>query len=444
MPAGAIWALFAGYRIWRSVSGPPWQWQDSATYIAAARHPLLSVAFLAGQRAPVVPLLWKLTGTPESYVVTQTVLAVAAWSVLALTVARLARPGWAATVAGTAVLGFATCWKVLEWDWSVLSESVSLSCVALIAAATIWLSRRFSLPRAATLVAACVVYEGARDQAIWAAGATGIGLVAWAALRGEQPSRRPAARGNRRSPRRLAALGLVLLATAGLGEAGAAYSGRNVVNVEDVFVVRIFPFPSRVAWFARHGMPQSASLDALARTTPAKPGKAEVVGPDLQASSWAPLAGWFDHRAEVTFLEFVATHPGYDLTTPFRRPELTFNDAGGNLAFYGVVGNGTRSFLPVLPALLFPSWPVEAALAAGSLALVALRRRHDPELLAALAALALTGALSMLIAWQGDGMEVARHTVEGSVQVRLAVLVLALLAVLPLRDRSEPNRAGLS
>jgi hypothetical protein len=426
--AAGAWGAFAGYRIWRTVDGPPWIWQDSRSYIAAAHPPALSMAFLAGHRPPVVPLLWKVTGSPEAYVVTQTVLAVLAWSFLAWSVSRLVRAGWPAIVAGVAVLGFASCWQIIEWDWSVLSESISLSAVAVIVASIIWLARRFTLPRAAALVIACVVYEGARDQATWAVGAAALGVLAYTAVRSFRPRRAPV----HATIRSLIALGLVLLASAGLTGAGAAHAKRNVINVEDVFDVRVFPFPHRVAWFARNGMPQAATIDTLASEVSASPGQAKVVGPNLQTPSWSPLERWFESRAETTFIYYVLTHPGYDLTAPFQRPELTYNNANGQLAFYGDINNGTRRFLPVLPAVLFPSWQTEAAIAIGASALLAARHRLRPSLVTALAIIALTGLASMLIAWQGDGMEVARHTIEGNVQTRLGVLVLVLVSALPL------------
>lgn len=444
--AGAtVWGLFAGYRIWRTVAGPALQWQDSTTYEAASRHPVASLAFLAGQRAPVAPLLWKLTGNPGTYVVTQAVIAVVAWSVLAATVARLVRPGWPALVAWTATLGFATCWQIVEWDWSVLSESISLSAVAVIAASTIWCWERLTLPRAATLVVACVAYEEARDQAIWAVGATSVVILVYCGARAIAGRRRrpPRASPTPAATSAVAALALVLLATAALAEAGAAYANRNAVNLEDVFYVRVLPFPQRVAWFADHGMPEAGALDAVARASTAPAGRAKVVAPDLASPDWAPLRTWFETRAETTFLGYVATHPVFDLTAPFRRPQLSFNDADGNLAFYGGFGHreGNRSTLPVLASLLWPPWDIDAVVAAGAVAVLSVRRRWPRRLLAAAATLAATGAVSMLIAWQGDGMEVARHTVEGNAETRVALLLLAIVAVLPASNPEPAARA---
>ncbi len=433
--AVAVWGLFAGYRVWRTVAGPAWMWQDSASYVAVSRHRIFSLAFLAGRRAPLVPLVWKLAASPATFVVAQTVIAVAAWTLLAATVATTVRAGWPALVAAAATLGFASCWQVLEWDWSVLSESLSLSAVAVIASATIWLLRRFSLPRAAVLVAACALYEAARDQAIWSVGLAAAGLVAYAAVRAATRARPGAAR-------HALGLGLVLLATAGLGEVGAAHAGRNIVNVEDVFVVRVFPDPPRVAWFARHGMPQSGAVEVLARATHAPPGQAKVVAPDLTSPFWAPLARWFAAHSELAYIHFLATHPLYDLTAPLHRPALTYNNADGNLAFYGDIHNHTRNFLPVLPDVFFPPWQTEAAIAIAALTLLARRGRQPPHLIASLATIALTGTLSALIAWNGDGMEIVRHTIEGNVQTRLAILIAALAALLPPPDtRDEPAPA---
>jgi hypothetical protein len=51
------------------------------------------------------------------------------------------------------------------------------------------------------------------------------------------------------------------------------------------------------------------------------------------------------------------------------------------------------------------------------------------------------GVLAMLIAWQGDGQEVPRHTVEGFAEVRVCVLVMAVVGVLravPVGQRGRP------
>jgi hypothetical protein len=429
------WVVFAGYRIWRTVAGPPWIWSDSRTYIAAARAPFASTALLAGPRPPLAPILWKLTGTAESYVLTQTIIGVITWTVLALTVAHLVRRGWPALLAGVVVLAFASCWPVLEWDWSVLSESISLSAVALITASAIWLARRVTTPRALMLVLACTLYEGARDQAIWIVGISGIGACACVSL---AAAVHPPSASSRRTHRGILIIGIVLITIAGAAEAGAAHAHRNVVNVEDVFDVRVFPYPARVAWFADHGMPQATGLDRLAHLTTAGRGQAKVVAPDLAAAIWKPLRRWFSTSSQAVFVEYLASDPLYALTAPFQRPELTYNNANGNLAFYGDINNGTRTFLPLLAHIFFPSWQIVTTIGVAAMTVVTIRKGQR-RLVVPLVALLLTGLIGMLVAWQGDGTEIARHAVEGNIQSRIVVLVFLLIALLAPADPSNSS-----
>src|SRR6185503_14851161 len=91
----------------------------------------------SGVRPPVAPLLWRITGTPTSFIVVQTLIAIAAWCFLAWVAAMVARPGWPRLVSGAAVLAFACSMPVVIWDRSVLSESLSFSALALVFATAI-------------------------------------------------------------------------------------------------------------------------------------------------------------------------------------------------------------------------------------------------------------------------------------------------------------------
>jgi hypothetical protein len=412
------WGLFAAYLIWRVVEGPVLTWQDTTSYMAVARHPFPSAALLGGARAPVEPLLWKLTGTDTRYALTQTLIAIVAWSVLAATVAWRLRSPWRSLLAGVVVLSFASTWQVIEWDWSVLSESISLSALALMFAAILWLVRRVTLPRAAVFLLASLVYAGARDPGIWVVAMLAVIACALALAR--------LIAGGPRRAARTALIGLALLSIAGVTELGAVSSNRNVINVEDVFDVRVFPFPQRIAWFAARGMPQSAALDSLAASAKPNRKSATVIAPHLGGRQWRALSTWFNRKSQVLYLEYLLTHPGYDVTAPFVSPELTFNDANGNLAFYA----GPYTPLPVISTIMFPPGDVIAVLGLLSASLAVARRLTGLAEIRAVVVMAIVGMLAILIAWQGDGMEVARHTIEGNVEVRLAVLVTMLFALL--------------
>jgi hypothetical protein len=420
------WGLFASYLIWRVVQGPVLTWQDTTSYLAVARHPFPSVALLAGARAPVVPLLWKLTGTRTSFALTQTVIAILAWSLLAATVAWCFRSPWRSLLAVVGVLAFASTWQVIEWDWSVLSESISLSAVAVMFAASLWLVRRVTLPRAAVLVAACLVYASARDQGIWVVGIVAMIALVVAVARLIAASPRQASR--------TALLGLALLTVATVTEIGAVSAHRNVINVEEVFYIRVFPFPQRVAWFAARGMPQSAALDSLAATTEPTPGEAKIVAPDLRHRQWHALSVWFSHRSQLLYAEYLLTHPGYDLTAPFSSPELSYNDPVGILAFYA----GPQTPLPVLSTIMFPPFDAVEVIAFLTEVLILTRRLWRIAEIRVMIVMGIVGLLAALIAWHGDGEEIARHTIEGNVEARLAVLLLLSFG-LPWSHRATPR-----
>jgi hypothetical protein len=202
-----------------------------------------------------------------------------------------------------------------------------------------------------------------------------------------------------------------------------------VRNVSDVYLVRVFPYPSRIQWFADHGMPQSDVLLGLARTAKTSAGRAPLIGVNLGDPGLAPLARWIRADGTATYVRWLLTHPDYVLTEPFRRPERTYNNADGQLAFYAA---HDRTDAPLLTTLLSPDWffALAATLATvGGAVVTGVWRRRDWQIVALLGGL---GLAHVLIAWHGDGMEATRHASVGDVQARLAVLV-ALVMLLPRR-----------
>ncbi|MFN8026722.1 MAG: hypothetical protein U0W40_10350 [Acidimicrobiia bacterium] len=413
-------ALFGAYKLWQCLVGDALVWQDSLSYEASASHSWFSRALWAGDRAPLTPVLWKLTGTETSFVVTQTLLSIVAWSVLAVVVGRLARPRWAQLVAGGLVLGFATATPIVQWDRSVLSESLSLSLVALLFAAAIVWARRPGRAEAAVLVTVALLFAAVRDTHIWVIAMLAVALGAYGAWRAT-------GRRNARCATRVAwvaaALGVVVFVT-GWGSASSHRTQQNIVNV---YSVRVFPYADRIDWFADHGMPAARALRARAAQVKGVDGNAPYAGVDTNVPRFAALGRWLRDHGTATYVEWLLTHPGYVVNEPLRRPERTFNNAEGHLTYYGAPD---RTDVSLANTLLFPPWwVVEPA------ALVAVLgawwwRRWRLHAWQMVALLGVIGVAHMLIAWHGDGMEVTRHASIGNVQVRLAILV-ALGMLLP-------------
>jgi len=422
------WCAFTAYLLVQARAGPPLLWNDTTVYRSISTQPLGSRALWAGPRPPLVPLVLKVVGSPEAMVATQAVFAALAWGVLAWTVGGLVPRGWRRVVAGFVVLGFAATLPVVMWNRSVLSESLSLSLLALVFAGFIAVSVRPTWPRIAATVAVCLCFAATRDAQVWTVGmlAVATGVVAvfvWTTYRG--------------SALRVGALALALVGVVAISEWGTLASHRTTPDTADVLYVRVFPYPGRVAWFADHGMPEAERIDRLAGKTPTPPGGVKVVGISQRDPAFAPLERWMDTDAGSTYLLWLATHPWYVISEPLQRPERAFNFAQGDLGFYAPIGDPMRS---PLTSLLWPPVAELTVTAVLALALGWLSGTWRTAPWRTLVLLTLIGVAAMLVAWNGDGQEVTRHTVEGFAQVRLGVWILFTVALLrvPLLDPAGP------
>ena len=227
-------------------------------YIHIASRSLWSKAFWAGPRPPATPLLIDLVGSSSGFLAAQALIAAALVGIPGLDGRPPGRPGMAA---GGGRLGDPRLrhrFPVTLWNRSVLSESLSMSLLALLFATLIWAARRLTWPRVAAATAVCLCFAATRDAQVWTVGLLALAVGAGALL---------AAGRDRGLAIRAGTLALCLAAVVVLTGWGTVSSHRTKQNVADVFYVRIFPFPDRVAWFAAHGMPDQQQIDRLAKAT---------------------------------------------------------------------------------------------------------------------------------------------------------------------------------
>jgi hypothetical protein len=133
-------------------------------YEAVAKHPLISKAFLAGSRPFLIPLIWKFTGTPKSFVGFETLFSVVSWSILAFTVSSKMQGRVGKIVSGLAILAFALAPQIEIWDQGVLSDSMALSFIALLIAEGLLLQRNSNIARYVILSLTLIGFALARDE----------------------------------------------------------------------------------------------------------------------------------------------------------------------------------------------------------------------------------------------------------------------------------------
>lgn len=406
-------------RYWQDHGATPAIWQDSQAYALSARAGWLTSELWAGKRTPAVPLLLKLTSGSGQAMWMQIGIASLCWAALAVVVAQQVSPGWRRVCAAAAVLAFSLSKPVTMWDRSVLSETLAIAFLALALAASIRLVAAPSVRRAGLLAGALLLWSTTRDTHLVVVAALAVGTaVALAATR--------------RSWRRVGVvLVALLLLIVTVGSAGAWVGERGEQPLMNVFAVRILPYPQRVAWFGRHGMPDAPALAKVAALAPER-GDAPVSTADLHARGLAAWRRWLNRDGSRTLLRWMVDHPAYVLMEPLREPERAFNNASGSLGFYAVPG------FPVLPLVTGAFFlPIAVCLiAAGLLAVRWCRAR-------ALRPIELVGAVAMVLAvphaitaWHFDGMETVRHLLVPGLQFRLGLL----LAAIPLLDLGRRRR----
>ncbi len=425
---GLGWCAFAVYLVVQARLGPVLIWTDSKAYARVARAGFSSRALWAGARPPLTPLVLKLAGSPTAFVTVQAAVAAVAWGVLAWTVGRLVAPGWRRTVAALLILGFATTLPVTQWNRSELSESLSLSLLALVVAGFIWTSRTPTWPRVAATATACLAFAATRDAQVWTVGFFALAAGVFALTR---------VRSDRGRAFRATVLAASLVGVVVLCEWGTLASQRTTSDTADVFFVRVFPYPDRVAWFAARGMPEQRLIDELARQAPASSSVAKIVGVNLSDPAFAPLRRWLAHDGGRSYLHFLVSHPWYVVSEPLLRPERAFNSAQGDLAFYAPTTHTARS--PLTPAL-WPPLLILLVMAALALYLGIATEATGTDPWRMVVVLTLVGVAAMLVAWHGDGQEVTRHTVEGFAEVRLGIWILFVMGLsrLPLLRAARP------
>jgi hypothetical protein len=306
-----------------------------------------------------------------------------------------------------------------------------MSALAALFATAILVSQRVTWPRVLGLTAAAAGVALVRDSLVWVIVLLAIVVAGFAIVRGEG--------------RKIVTLGFLLLAVSGIAVVGQAAARRNAANVEHVLFVRVFPYPDRVRWFADHGMPDARVVRDDARRARADGPSAPVVPIDPEDPRATSLVHWMRTKGLGVYVEWLLTHPGYVLTEPLQEPERTYNNAGGHLAFYAAAD---RTDLPAVSTVFDPGAGFVLVAALGAIALAVRWGTWRERWWQIVALLGVLGLIEMLVAWHGDGMETARHGIEGSVEVRLAVLVLLVAGTLPRSRPSERNvdahdRAGI-
>jgi hypothetical protein len=366
-------------------------------------------AMFVGFKPLTAPLLWTLVGgSPPAIVLFQVLLASASWACLAVLVARAVQTTWLkfCAFAGTAAIGLA--WDVAHWDRYLISESISLSLLALVVACWLWLLEEWRPLKLGVLLLVLFLWANVRDTNAYA-------LVMLAAVTLTVAF-------VRRKERRYALLAVALGCIALIGLTSSMVSNRWVFPYLDVVGKRILPDPEKTAYFERAGMPVTPALMSMSGKWASDDDGAFYRDPRLQS-----FRDWAASRGRPTYMSYLAGHPVQALAEPLADAPfiLTFSPPDRPLALLLLVAAPC--------CLLF----------------AALRRRGNQLRLPFQRAWLVPAVLLLLayphaaVIWHGDSMDVDRHLLPASIQLRVG-LCLAIIFAVDAMLKSSIRYPGLS
>jgi len=406
---------------------------DSQVFINMASLPWTDTGLWGGLRPPLVALCYKILRLhPPAIVVFQSICSFCGWGLLALALAAALKTPWLKPAAYALVMIFGLSADIILWDFMILSESLSVSLFALLAAAAVWLLQQWHPARLVALIVTGALWAFCRETNAWLLLGLAVAIGAAGLLRRE----------HRTACLVLALCWCACFAANAISSKMSAQpvsipATREYAAVElpprmgqrwifpflNVLTRRILPDPAKVQWFADRGMPVTPALMNLSGQWGSGDHFAAYRLEGLQ-----PFRAWLLDRGQACYFKYLAGNYRATIRSPWLNRQSLLASATGEPLPPG--------FVPILPPWLnaciypppaFPFWPWLAGLAAlAGMILAGVDRRR--LWLIPLGLLLLLYPHALLV-WHGDAMAVERHALLLQIQLRLAFWIILLFVV---------------
>jgi hypothetical protein len=384
------------------------QISDTRAYLRIAGEPFLSLQFLADNRPPAFPFVLKVFGGDFFRIaVFQTVFSIIAWGLLALAVANsfhiILRP-----VAFSLILALSLVRHISGWDVVILTESLSLSLLALFIAAWFWLLSGWSWHKVCLVNLIAFMWVFTRDTNGWLmlmiVGAITLAVLFFGASK------------------RFIWISGVFVILFGLGTLNADIGNRWIYPFQNVLAQRILPDEDAVEFFAACGMPVTPELMRLSGGFANSKSRAFYTDPALDS-----YRKWLHTDGKVCYMRWLLASPMNSIAQPMPDFEalIAFPDVG---RFF------PQQYKPQLPwyleGLLFPKgaililWILNTI--AVLIALVGKAWKFNVAWVIVIVSCILVYP-HLFIVWHGDTVGTDRHALMASVQFVLGLWLTLLL-----------------
>ena len=410
----ALFALYVTARLLyaQPALAKPRVMDDTQAYLRISNQTLLDVKFWGDSRPLVFPLLLKIAHQDFSTAAAlQLGFSILVWTLLGLSVVASLRTRGLAPFAFGLILALSLVRPLAGWDFTMLTESLSVSWFVLFLAAGLWLLRSWRVERVLALIVAGLFLAFTRDTNAYLLLMLAGLLVLAVIFRWAKP--------------RTVILSAAFVGIFLLNNADADLGNRWVFPFLNVMGRRILSNPQAVDFFESNcNLVVTSDLMALEGEFANGQSRAFYNDPDL-----ADFRSWTYQRGKTCYMRWLVSNPMHSGAEAFEQ-------FGPLVAFPDVDNYFTRFYRPALPTfierILYPDrfilWIFVAVTVAALIAILTRAWRGNP-LWAAFILLVLPIFPHLFITWHGDAMAPARHALSVGLELYLSAWLLFLLCV---------------
>ena len=356
-------------------------------------------------------VLYKLTGSsPVAIDAAQTLFSALAWLALAWSFSRVIFVRWLRVAAFGLMLGFSLAPSVQMWNHIIQSESLSISLMVLILAVWFSLLQHWRWDKLFALILLFGWWIGTRETNVY------LSLMIAGIL---------------------ALVGLIFKHQRFYWAFSGILIGFCLINMQiseiptiprwlypltNTVLQRIVPNEEYLSYFETRGMPVTPDLLALSGGFADSQGFAIFNSSDLNE-----VEVWLYRKGKDTYIRFLLDHPIYTLTSPWKHTSEI------------LISTEILSYAPA-PVLPLLEWALEnfifvhplwflVLFALTTIAAVIWTRPWKVEAFWLAFIFLVLFFPHFYLVWHGDAAEVGRHAVQASVQLRLVLWLLLLLAL---------------
>jgi hypothetical protein len=410
-------AVFAAVRIAAVAGRAATRLPDTAGY--------LDLSFVGHGRPWAVPLLYQVFASDGARVVAQCAVGIVCWCALAYVVGTLVSRAWLQAVAVAGVLLVGAAPQVSRWDLSIASESFALSFTVAALAAWLLLVARPTPVRLGFVWLATLLWVFTREAHL-------VLLPVIVVLFGVSLFWRAERRRRMWLVVALVPIALWGVVTVLNDRAMSEYNTYGLIELRVLgrsdrtqwFVDHGMPVNAQIA-ASKTFVPRGLVPASLLRDARVPVG---LNPPELVVRGGRPFVRWMRDDGPSTYLEWLATHPVYTLQQPLANIDMMVVPALDRLT---PMVDARPVYPSFVTEVVFESGLVLVLLlVAALLVTLVLVLRHRANRFVAFAwCVAALGVALLYVSWHGAAIEIGRHAIVASVTLRLGAFLALVFGV---------------